>query len=121
MKSSRLLFLVALLALFVSPAFAQRIDIHLDSQPSISGGCPAHVHFNGYIRTFEPMDVTFEWRRSDGGKRTETIHFPRGMKREIHDEWSLSRNYEGWVQLVILEPRHLQTVKSGFQVNCGRR
>jgi hypothetical protein len=104
-----------------SPAFAQRIDIHLDPQPAISGGCPAHVHFTGYIRTFEPMDVTYQWLRSDGGKSEHTIHFPRGLKRDISTDWTLSADFQGWVQLVILDPKQLQTIKAEFEVHCAPR
>ena len=114
-------FLVALVVLVACPAFAQRIDIHLDPQPYISQGCPAHVQFTGYIQTFQPLDVTYEWLRSDGGKSKHTIHFPRGMKRDVSTDWTLSADFEGWVQLVILEPKHLQTIKAEFQVHCGRR
>ena len=121
MRLSRMVLLGALVVLVASPVFAQRIDIHLDPQPAISGGCPAHVRFTGYIQTFRSMDVTYQWLRSDGGKSEHTIHFPRGMRRDISTDWTLSADYQGWVQLVILDPKHLQTIKAEFEVHCAPR
>lgn len=121
MKLSRMWFLIVPVMLVVSPVFAQRIDIHLDAQPATSGGCPARVHFTGYIQTFEELDVTYQWLRSDGGKSEHTIHFPRGMRRDISTDWTLSTDLQGWVQLVILEPKHLQTIKAEFEVHCAPR
>ena len=119
-KPAHLLFPIVVALLAAGPAFAQRIDIHLDAQPEISGGCPAKVHFQGEIRTFEPLHVTYQWLRSDGAHTEHSQTFGRPGPHPVSDTWTLSGNYSGWVQLVILEPKHLQTIKAKFSVNCGR-
>ncbi len=119
MKTIRLLFPLILACFAVAPAWAQRIGIHLDSQPEISGGCPARVHFRGEIRTFEPdLSVTYQWLRSDGAHAEHSVRFGRPGPHPIADNWMLGGHYNGWVQLVILSPRREQTARARFSVNC---
>jgi hypothetical protein len=114
---------VALFALALFPLIAQapKVDlIHLDSQPSISGGCPAKVHFTGRIRTNGPLDVTYQWLRSDGAKTEHPLHFAKASTQNIATDWQLDKRFTGWMQLVILAPAHMQTAKANFSVNCGK-
>ena len=121
MKLMKKLFPVAVALLAIVPAFAQKVDlIHLDPQPAISGGCPAKVHFDGRIRTTGPLEVTYQWLRSDGSHTEHTLMFDRARTHLISADWSLAKTMTGWMQLVILSPQHLQTVKANFSVNCGR-
>jgi len=107
--------------LFAASAFAQRIDLHIDN-PYITGGCPKHVHVGGFIRTFEPMRVVYVWERSDGSIGQQRVaNFHRGMTHNVSTDWTLSGNHAGWMKLVILEPRRLQTRQVHFTVNCGSR
>jgi hypothetical protein len=102
-------------------AQAQKVDlIHLDPQPAISGGCPAKAHFTGKIRATGPMDVTYQWLRSDGSHTEHTINFTRAMTQNISTDWSLNKRTEAWMQLVIVSPARMQTAKANFSVNCGR-
>jgi hypothetical protein len=94
--------------------------IHLDPQPAISAGCPAHVHFSGRIRTTGPMEVEYQWLRSDGAHTQYTLRFNRASTQNISTNWSLSSRYDGWMQLVILSPTKMQTAKTSFTVNCGK-
>ena len=111
-------FLLA--AVSVLPLAAQSVDlIHLDPQPSIAGGCPATVHFNGRIRATGPMEVTYQWLRSDGSTTEYMLRFPRAQTRPVATTWRLSGNYQGWMQLVIVSPKRMQTAKALFTVNCG--
>jgi hypothetical protein len=113
------IWLLSVLAMLASaPAYSQRIDIHLDSQPEISGGCPAHVHFRGEIKTFQPLHVTYQWLRSDGSHTEHSQTFGRPGPHPINTTWTVSGNHGGWVQLIILEPKRLQTIRSRFSVNC---
>jgi hypothetical protein len=114
---------VAMTVLVIAPVLAQEPKvhlIHLDPQPAISGGCPAKVHFTGRIGTTGPLAVTYQWLRSDGSHTDHTIQFERKSERPISTDWTISKNYSGWVQLVILEPARLQTIKANFSVNCGK-
>ena len=94
--------------------------IHLDPQPEISGGCPARLHFTGRIRGTGPMDVEYQWLRSDGSHTEHTLHFAKAATLPVSANWSISTRYNGWMQLVILSPRRMQTAKATFSVNCGR-
>ena len=114
-------------ALLMLPAAAvvlaqgPRVDlIHLDSQPAISAGCPAHVHFSGRIRATGPLEVEYQWLRSDGSHTEHSLHFSRATEMPVSTNWSISTRYSGWMQLVILSPKRLQTAKAAFSVNCGR-
>ena len=117
------LFGVAEAVLLAAPVLAQEPKIHLihlDPQPAISGGCPAKVHFTGRIETTGPLEVTYQWLRSDGSHTEHTIRLPRKAERDISTDWTISKNYSGWMQLVILTPARMQTAKSSFSVHCGR-
>jgi hypothetical protein len=94
--------------------------IHIDPQPSIEAGCPAKVHFSGHIETTGPLDVSYQWLRSDGSHSDATLHFTKATRRDINYTWTIGKKYSGWVQLVILSPAHEQTAKSSFEVNCGK-
>ena len=121
--SVRRLSWVAMTVLAIAPVLAQgpKVDlIHLDPQPAISGGCPAKVHFTGRIRATGPLEVTYRWLRSDGSKTDHTIQFARRSEQAIGTDWTLSKNYSGWIQLVIPAPARMQTTKANFSVNCGK-
>ena len=112
-----------LLALTLVPSIIQaaKVDlIHLDPQPGISGGCPAKVHFTGRIRSNGPLDVTYQWLRSDGSHTEHTLHFARATTQNLVTDWQLNTRMTGWMQLVILEPTRMQTAKAEFTVNCGK-
>ena len=123
MKTMGVWFLVITAVLLLAPAVArgQKVDlIHLDPQPAINGGCPAKVHFTGRIRTDGPLEVTYQWLRSDGSHTDHTLNFTRATTQNISTDWSISKSYQGTMQLVILSPQRLQTAKAKFSVNCGR-
>jgi len=112
-----------LLALTLVPSIIQaaKVDlIHLDPQPGISGGCPAKVHFTGRIRSNGPLDVTYQWLRSDGAHTDHTLHFAKATTQNIATDWHLNTRLNGWMQLVILQPTRMQTAKAAFTVNCGK-
>jgi len=117
LKALLLLIPAAALVLAQGP----KVDlIHLDPQPAIRGGCPAQVHFAGRIRTNGPLDVEYQWLRSDGSHTEHALHFARRAELPVSTNWTISKNYSGWMQLVILSPSRMQTAKSSFGVNCGR-
>ena len=122
MRTGRILAGLLLLA-GATAVLAQgpRVDlIHLDPQPEISGGCPARVHFTGKIRSTGPIDVEYQWLRSDGAHTEHTLHLARAATLPVATNWSLSAKYNGWMQLVILSPKQMQTAKATFAVNCGK-
>ena len=94
--------------------------IHLNPQPTISRGCPANVRFDGHIEADGPLDVTYQWLRIDGASTDHALHFNRAGSRPISTVWTLSGNYSGWMQLVIVSPKRMQTAKAQFSVHCGR-
>jgi len=121
MRIGRILAVLTLTGAAAVLAQGPRVDlIHLDPQPQISGGCPAHLHFTGRIRSTGPMDVEYQWLRSDGSHTEHTLHFNRPGELPVATNWQLGGRYHGWMQLVILSPRRMQTAKATFSVNCGR-
>ena len=123
MKTMGLWFLIVTVVLLLAPTVArgQKVHlIHLDPQPAISGGCPAKVHFTGRIATDGPLEVTYQWLRSDGAHTEHTLNFTRATTQGISTDWTISKNYQGTMQLVILAPRRMQTAKAAFSVNCGK-
>lgn len=94
--------------------------IHLDPQPSITGGCPARVHFTGHIEATGALDVTYEWRRSDGSSTEHTLSFRRPGSLPVATDWHLNKTTDGWMQLVVVSPKRMQTAKAMFTVHCGR-
>jgi len=107
-----------LLLISAAAVYAQRIDILL-MNPSVSRGCPAKVHFAGNIHPYAPVQVVYKFVRSDGAISPEqTINFTAPRVQPISFDWELSKDYSGWVQLVILSPKRLQTAKRAFQVRC---
>ena len=93
--------------------------IELDSPPVVQGGCPATVKFQGHIETTGPLDVAFDWVRSDGARSSKTLHFTKAGRKDVHESWSISKTYSGWAQIVITSPNQAQTRKANFNVTCG--
>jgi len=121
MRIGRILAALLLACAAVVLAQGPRVDlIHLDSQPEISGSCPARLHFTGRIRSTGPMEVEYQWMRSDGSHTEHTLRFPRATTLPVATNWNLNTRYNGWMQLVILAPARMQTAKATFSVNCGR-
>jgi hypothetical protein len=78
--------IATLLALLLFPLMAQAAEVDLillDPQPSVSGGCPAKVHFTGRIRTTGPLDVKYQWLRSDGAKTDHELHVAKASTQNI--------------------------------------
>jgi hypothetical protein len=122
MQRFGVLFAVVGAVMAISSLQAQpKIDlIGLDPQPSLSGAChPTKAHFTGRIRTTGPMEVTYQWLRSDGAHTEHTLNFSKAQTHGVTTDWSLSKNYSGWMQLVIVSPKRMQTTKANFKVQCG--
>jgi hypothetical protein len=64
--------------------------------------------------------VKYQWLRSDGAKTEHELHFAKASTQNIATDWQLNTKLNGWMQLVILEPSHMQTTKANFSVNCGK-
>jgi len=94
--------------------------IHLDPQPSITGGCPAKVHFSGHIEATGALDVTYQWLRSDGSSTEHTLSFRKAGSLPVATDWHLNKTMEGWMQLVVVSPKRMQTAKAPFSVHCGK-
>jgi hypothetical protein len=113
------LMAVPILAAILAFGQAKVHLIHLDSSPAIDAGCPAKVHFSGRIETTGPLEVSYQWLRSDGGHANATLRFAKAESKDVNYTWTLSQHLSGWVQLVILSPSKEQTAKSNFTVDCG--
>jgi hypothetical protein len=114
--------MLALLALvtFVARGASVR-SFYLNPKPAVSAGCPARVVFTGYIETDGPLQVTYQWLRSDGPHAEKILNFVRASRQNISATWSVKKTMSGWVQLAIVSPQRFQTAKSAFSVNCGKK
>lgn len=122
MKRILTILTIAVAILAIAPALAQapRVDLIQLNPPTMTGSCPATAHFTGRIRTTGPLQVTYEELRSDGSSTQHTFVAQHAETYNFSKNWTVSKTYSGWMQLVILSPKRLQTVKQPFTVNCGR-
>jgi hypothetical protein len=84
------------------------------------GPCPAVITFRAQIHPPPlPGPVRYKFVRSDGSQSSlEEIHFTSLHKKEVHSTWTIGRDYAGWVQLVITFPRHVESNRAHFRVEC---
>ena len=80
---------------------------------------PTHVNFRGRIQTDGPTFVTYRWQRSDGTYKDGVLQFTKADKRPIGTDWAQTSTFSGWVQLIVLTPKHIETPKTYFRVHCG--
>ena len=116
--------LALVLALSGVPVQAQEgsvESVHLDRHPRLSGTTchPTHVLFSGRIKTDGPTFVTYRWLRSDGTHQDRVLQFTKANGRSISTDWDQTATGSGWVRLVVLSPRHVETPKTYFWVHCG--
>ncbi len=112
----------SLLALAPCVAWSAQVRaFYLNPQAAVSAGCPAQVTFTGYIETDGPLQVTYQWLRSDGTHFEKVLSFPRASRQNVSARLSVKKTLSGWVQLAILSPQRFQTAKSVYSVNCGKK
>jgi hypothetical protein len=121
-KRFRTIIPIAVAILAIAPALAQgpKVDLIQLNPPTMTGSCPATAHFTGRIRTTGPLEVTYEELRSDGSSTQHTFVAQHAETMHFSKNWTVSKTYSGWMQLVILSPKRLQTVKQPFSVHCGK-
>ncbi len=119
--------LIAVAGLVIAaPAFAKEVavTVGLNDEAVMNGSCPPEttVHFTGVITADAPAKVVYEWRRSDGVKKRDTVDFAAASTQSVSNDWVFKKRYTGWIQLFVVEPRHLlhvKTKKNFFSVSCG--
>ncbi len=126
-----------LLALAVGPAHAQKAaddqesgdqptqgtvqNVHLDAHAHITDTTcnPTRVSFSGHIKTDGPAFATYRWLRSDGTHKDGVIQGSAAGGKTIGTSWDQTSTMSGWVQLIVLSPKHVETPKTYFRVHCG--
>ncbi|HUN46038.1 MAG TPA: hypothetical protein VMU85_05945 [Stellaceae bacterium] len=94
--------------------------LQLNPSPDLAGTChPTRVRFNGSIHATGPLTVTYQWLRSDNKRTDGTINFELASSRAISTDWNLTTSYTGWMQLVVISPKRIESPKVHFRVNCG--
>ena len=129
--------LVLLLALAGAPALAQKTaddqettdqptqgtiqNLHLDAHAHITDTTcnPTRVSFSGKIKTNGPAFVTYRWLRSDGTHKDGVIQGSAAGGKTISTSWDQTSTTSGWVQLIVLSPKHVETPRTYFWVHCG--
>jgi hypothetical protein len=96
--------------------------MELDRTPRITGTChPTKIHFSGTIKTDGPAIVTYRWQRSDATHKDETLQFSAAKVRHVETDWEVTTSASGWMQLIVLSPKRMESAKAPFTVNCGNR
>ncbi len=96
-------------------------SVHLDAHPRLLGTTcnPTRVQFSGRIKTNGPAFVTYRWLRSNGTHKDGELQAPAARARTISTSWDQTSTTSGWVQLIVLAPKHVETPKTYFRVHCG--
>jgi hypothetical protein len=112
------------LTMILAPALAQEgtvESVHLDAHARLSGTTcnPTHVSFSGRIKTDGPAIVTYRWLRSDGTHKDAVLQDPPQSGKTVSMSWDQTSTTSGWVRLIVLAPKHIETPKTYFRVHCG--
>ncbi|MBN2199828.1 MAG: hypothetical protein JW747_08285 [Candidatus Aminicenantes bacterium] len=94
---------------------------HLTVEPATHDGpCPVTLKFEADILPPPlPGPVKYRFVRSDGGRGPiQELKFLTPRKKKVSTTWTLSRDYEGWVQLRILSPGNVESNRAHFKVRC---
>lgn len=115
---------IAMLTSFSAEAQLGKVSkvnhLQLNPIPDLAGTChPTRVRFNGSIHVSGPLTVTYRWVRSDNKHTEATLNFDAAGSRAISTDWNLTTSYSGWMQLVVVSPKHMESPKVHFHVNCG--
>jgi|GEM_PF-3039491 hypothetical protein len=96
-------------------------SVTLDQHARLAGTTcnPTHVSFSGKIKTDGPTFVTYRWVKSDGTRKDGVLQFTKRDGRTITTHWDQTSTFTGWVRLIVLTPKHVETPKTYFRVHCG--
>jgi len=91
--------------------------------PTSSTSCPQTFTFNGAITTNGPLNVTYQWQRSDGGlSPVQVLTFlGAGTQNVVPDVWTLGAPafvYNGWERIQVLSPNAFTSAQATFSINC---
>ncbi len=103
------------------PAQGTIQSVHLDPHARLTATTcnPTRVSFTGQIKTDGPAFVTYRWLRSDGTHKDEVIQGSAVNGKAVSTSWNQTSTMSGWVQLIVLSPKHVETPKTYFRVHCG--
>ncbi len=96
-------------------------SVHLDRHARVTGTTchPTRVSFSGKIKTDGPAFVTYRWLRSDGTHKDGVLQEPATNGKTVNTAWDQTSTSSGWVQLIVLSPKHVESTKTHFSVHCG--
>ena len=100
------------------------VKVELKSQAKYYVGvCPVKVKMTGIITVSKAMSVKYFFKRSDNTQsRLTPLVFSRAGSREIPFSWSLSKDCQAWVQLVVKTgTSEIKSEKIEFTVDCDER
>jgi hypothetical protein len=86
------------------------------------GPCPKRFEFTGKITTNGPVEVKYQWIRSDNAVApVQTIVFDSAGTQTVNTYWELGgqgRTYKEWEALKILSPLPMTSNKAIFKLKC---
>lgn len=81
------------------------------------GAFPAAITFTGKITTDRACDVRYQFIRSDGGSTSvQSVRFDSAGTKEVTMTWTLTKAYNGWVNLKLLSPGGIESGRAEFSV-----
>ena len=97
------------------------VEAALRADPPVHPGpCPATIRFTARISALGAGGtVAYRFVRSDGASGpVQTVVFQGPASKDVTTTWQLASNFEGWQQLVILQPHEMKSNRAGFSVSC---
>ena len=101
------------LALYAAPVQAQ--DDTDQSQEQPVQGTIETLHLDGPSTGF----VTYRWFRSDRTHKDGQLQESAAGGKTVSTSWDQTSTAKGWMQLIVLTPKHVETPRSYFWVHCG--
>ena len=111
------------------PTVFRVADVSLKADPSnYAGPCPVTIRFSGGISVASgSCNVSYKFLRSDGVPAPlQTLTFKSQGSKDVSTTWKLgradlSRIYDGWMSIQIVEPKEIASKRASFKIQCKGR
>jgi hypothetical protein len=64
--------------------------------------------------------VQYKFIRTDGALApVQAIVFPKPTRKLVRADWTIGKNYAGWMAIEVMYPEHVVSNKAHFQIRCS--
>jgi len=104
-----------------SPAPVVSKIVIVADNAAFTGKCPHKFKFTATIYYTGSGKLEYKWLRSDGGHQLHnpTIQLNGGGKETVTYEWTIGKNFQGWVSLETVTPTPVKSNNANFQLTCN--